>query len=57
MGGRGNVGRLFTLLVWLEAPVCDMEMEFLGRGCARIDEDGGLGGGEAPLEAGGGRRL
>lgn len=34
-----------------------MEMEFLGRGCASIDEDGGLGGGEAPLEAGGGRRL
>ena len=29
----------------------------MGRGCARIDEDGGLGGGEAPLVTGGGRRL
>lgn len=40
--------------------VCEafgVAMEFLGRGCARIDEDGGLGGGETPLEARGGRRL
>jgi len=61
MGGRGNVGRLFTLLLlWLDAPVCEAfgaVMEFLDRGCVRIDEDGGLGGGETPLEAGGGRRL
>jgi len=61
MGGREKAGRLFTLLlVWLDAAVCEafgMVMEFLGRGCARIDEDGGLGGGETTREAGGGRRL